>query len=339
MVDGEQDNQENRNAERLASLEAGKDNPTSTGAARLKAMRKKRFAKRSAKTEELAKADETAVKAESSTSAEKMEKTDEKNAEVEVADQPVVNQEGEAEAEEIALPTDKKKYKGVAAIRRQRIIEKRLKEADKPEKAELLGTMPKKQRDLSGYYELLVLIIIFMAGFLIGGMQHESVVVKAGLNYLNPPETVVRVPHVLNGLDYSSEDDEFDVEVEEVGEIDPIFGVDLDKLVEGDDILRKLAKVAVKIHRSIISFPLAILKNPPVLLIVSIFLRKLIKIPKAVQNKQENSNMIMAYLIGFFPLLSSILNLYRRTRKDVGVMFVGLLLGLLVAKGRVTDEL
>ena len=227
----------------------------------------------------------------------------------------------------------------MAAIRRKKLLEKRLKDAYKPEKAEFLEKMPKKQQDLSGYYELFVLIIIFMGGFLIGGVQHESIAVKTGLNYLNPPEIVTRVPHVSDDFEPIGAEDEFNIEVEETGEIDPIFGVNLDKLVEGDNVLRKMAKVAINIHRSIISFPLAILKNPPVLLIVSILLRKLIKVPKPEQSKQENSNMIITYLIGFFPLLSIILNLYRRTSKDVGIMFVGFLLGLLMAKGRVADEL
>lgn len=337
MVDDTQNEQEKRNAERLASLDPGKENPTSTGAARLKAMRKKRFAKKSAKVEGLIKANESVGKVELDTKVTRVEETDDK-ANVKV-DQAVTNQEGEREVEEIVVQTEQKKYKGVAAIRRKKLLEKRLKDAYKPEKAEFLEKMPKKQQDLSGYYELFVLIIIFMGGFLIGGVQHESIAVKTGLNYLNPPEIVTRVPHVSDDFEPIGAEDEFNIEVEETGEIDPIFGVNLDKLVEGDNVLRKMAKVAINIHRSIISFPLAILKNPPVLLIVSILLRKLIKVPKPEQSKQENSNMIITYLIGFFPLLSIILNLYRRTRKDVGIMFVGFLLGLLMAKGRVADEL
>lgn len=110
MVDDTQNEQEKRNAERLASLDPGKENPTSTGAARLKAMRKKRFAKKSAKVEGLIKANESVGKVELDTKVTRVEETDDK-ANVKV-DQAVTNQEGEREVEEIVVQTEQKKYKG-----------------------------------------------------------------------------------------------------------------------------------------------------------------------------------------------------------------------------------
>jgi len=359
--------EKDKNAERLTSVEVG--GPSKNGAARLRALRKKRFKK--------SKAAAAAVVVQSSTPVDETEEQSEKSIPVPVSDPTlaptVVEVENKDAAPSSVLPvscgeassvvnassgsTDGKKWKGVAATRRKKVMEQRqqkLKEAQKSEekaKAVINKMMPSKSNS-APYYELLILLLLFVIAFFIGGSHQENVLTYKQFHYYTPDSHSASVNHdILNVVEESearrtllSEFDDTEDEVHIESNIDPIFGVDLDLIISGDSLFMGLARFAVGIHRKIIYFPVKLLKNPPVFLLTSLMLRNLIRVPK-VQKEAAVSNSLMSTAINFvtssFPGLVSIYEMYKRARGDVYVMLVGFLLGAIVSKtiGGINDEL
>ena len=361
------------NTERLAAIEAKRE-PSASGAARLRALRKKRFKQ---KQEAVAVDNDKEVKdVSAATSLE--ERIPEKPAKVE----PVEEQTRTASPTQPSSETKKYQGKliafggsffkmyicmkfqrihfdiiGVAAIRRKKVMEKRQKEQKEAEKSEkkaqeMIENMTSPKINTAPYYELLVLAILFVCGFFIGGLQRDSFIVKSGFHYLSPSshsEDVGSIPNFQQTQDILDEVDEFGsfgVKEGTEEEIDPFFRVDLDKYTQGDSIFMSAARFAVGIHRSIIYFPAKVMRNPPILLLVAVLIRKIIRVPKFTESKPASDNMVanaMNFISSFFPGLVSIYDTYKRARLDLYIVFTGFLLGaILSTKGDIyasNDEL
>lgn len=225
------------------------------------------------------------------------------------------------------------------------MLEKRQKDQEEAEKSEKYAQQMIENMKLSSktnsapYYELLVLVILFVCGFFIGGLQQESFLVKSGFHYLSPSDNGRKVESISSFQEEHGVADEFDEfrsfgdDQGAEGEIDPIFRIDLDKFTQGDSIFMSVARFAVGIHRTIIYFPSKIVTNPPVLLLVALMLRKIIPTPKIIEEKPAADNMTanaLNFISSFFPGLVSVYDTYKRTRLDVYVIFTGFLLGIIM---------
>jgi hypothetical protein len=187
------------------------------------------------------------------------------------------------------IPTSKKKYQGVAKMRRKMIAQKKIEESDETVggvSSSFEGTMTiagnkvviplkKKVAVLPVWMHIVTVLLLFGAGFDVGIQQfHEDVhihtksaVQEYGIPLVHRQPWKALAPLVSNsdGILSSQEEeylsqqgkdsniDEFqDTENEYVPNIDPIFGIDLDELTNGPGVLNQLAKVAIGMHRSIL---------------------------------------------------------------------------------------
>ena len=191
----------------------------------------------------------------------------------------------------------KKKYMGVAKMRRQMIMKKKQQEgatrssetrASSAVASKVHKTKPliKKLAVLPVYMHILTVLLVFFAGVDVGFQTYQedviihsdNVISQFGLPLIHRslwggPKRQQRL-HKLNGLEGSDVDgasefphDEEFVEIEEayVPNIDPIFRVDLDELTMGPGMLNQLARGAVAVHRFLLRLflytPLSIIET------------------------------------------------------------------------------
>ncbi|GFH51028.1 hypothetical protein CTEN210_07504 [Chaetoceros tenuissimus] len=217
---------------------------------------------------------------------------------------------------------EKKKYMGVVKMRRKKAAEKKKNEesAFEDELKELEKKLPALMKPKSValgpiLIQLTTVLLLFIAGFDVGVQNHAIVkqevpYVHTNLSYVDHGVGVTKIlggkkekPTVLTDFDSNDvvgnveEDDEFgDVKKpagasgasSSVPNIDPVFGVDFDKLTAGSGLFFAMARFAVSIHRtltyfffllplsifrSIIAGPKKLFSNPPVLFLCSILIR------------------------------------------------------------------
>ena len=187
----------------------------------------------------------------------------------------------DTEADQVA--SGKKKYQGVAKMRRKMIAQKKMEEAEGTSTdaatnatvaANVVG-LPKKVAVFPVYMHIVTVLLLFVAGFDVGVQQfHEdiqihtqSAIKEYGIPFVHrkPWQPLAPIVSVAFEEEYLSEHpnkdqdsfinaDEFhDIAVEEyVPNIDPIFGVDLDELTKGPGVLNQLARGAIALHRMIL---------------------------------------------------------------------------------------
>eukprot|EP00535_Pseudo-nitzschia_heimii_P000540 CAMPEP_0197174498 /NCGR_PEP_ID=MMETSP1423-20130617/994_1 /TAXON_ID=476441 /ORGANISM="Pseudo-nitzschia heimii, Strain UNC1101" /LENGTH=520 /DNA_ID=CAMNT_0042623439 /DNA_START=102 /DNA_END=1664 /DNA_ORIENTATION=+ len=244
-------------------------------------------------------------------------------------------------------PTAKKKYVGVARMRRQMLVKKKMEEENNDPGAGSVGDVNSskasqssdgksseesatsssasvakaglsqtKVQTISIYMHMVVILLMFVAGFDVGVQQfHVDVDVRSqvavqeyGVPFVqrNPwnPLTPIAKSGSKDVLEESLSSnpslsgtgdlkDEFDEEMEEeyIPNIDPIFRVDFDDLTKGPGILNQLARGAIAIHKfllwllyygpmgffaSILSIPTAFVESPPGLFLAAIILRQVV---------------------------------------------------------------
>ena len=242
-------------------------------------------------------------------------------------------------------PTTKKKYVGVARMRRKMLVKKKMeeenndtgaasagdtsssKEASDRNSSEESATASSAAAGKAGlskskvqtvpiYMHMIVILLLFVAGFDVGVQQfHVDVDVRSQVavqeygvpfvqrNPWNPLKPITKtgskevLEDNLSSIASSSGtgdlQDEFDEEIDEeyIPNIDPIFRVDLDDLTKGPGILNQLARGAIAIHRmllwifyfgpmgffsSILSIPTAFLESPPGLFLAAVILRQVV---------------------------------------------------------------
>ncbi|CAJ1936802.1 unnamed protein product [Cylindrotheca closterium] len=219
-----------------------------------------------------------------------------------------------AVAEASGYSEPKKKYLGVARMRRKMILKKKTENEEvkgkKEAPQESVGVdsqekaLPKTARN-SIYMHIVTILLLFVAGFDVGLNQfHQDVRVHHQLVFKE-----VGIPLLHNSLSQQEENSlEMDVDIQSHGDlanefdgsdedeslnanIDPLFKVDLDELTKGPGFLNVLARAAVSTHRlllrifyftpkniilSLLSLPQALVKNPPTLCLLALILRQVV---------------------------------------------------------------
>jgi hypothetical protein len=274
-----------------------------SGAARLQAMRRRRFKKSGNKEE-----------SEETPSNPMTQETDD-----EVPETPKEEPQSMAmqeEAVEETPGTETKKYKGVAAVRRQKAKQRAEAAAAATESSDQV-TLPELKRlpinKLPIFMHILTILVLFVSGLQIGLNQpvHETVAVHRTL--VVPQEHGIGITTIFGGGKKGSNDakallqeelsvldhdhiagDEFAQkdrvdDNESEPNIDPLFGVDLDLYTRGDGILMVFGRFAVSLHRinlqifyylpmaivgALISLPRKLLQTPPILFLLALMIRQ-----------------------------------------------------------------
>mmetsp|Transcript_128785 Transcript_128785/g.372619 ORF Transcript_128785/g.372619 Transcript_128785/m.372619 type:complete len:455 (-) Transcript_128785:192-1556(-) len=186
----------------------------------------------------------------------------------------------------------KKKYLGVARMRRN-MIKKRKQEEEEDADGKKEGTAaieetqvdikslskePLKVNTFPIYMHIFTILLLFLAGMDVSLQQyHYSLKVDSELAFVQHGIPVVHrklgpisTAETKSGIfdqDYfaANDGDEFQEEESQPPNIDPLFGVDLDALTSGPGIMNQLARGAVAAHRSLLWFvyylPLSILQS------------------------------------------------------------------------------
>mmetsp|Transcript_2825 Transcript_2825/g.4270 ORF Transcript_2825/g.4270 Transcript_2825/m.4270 type:complete len:506 (-) Transcript_2825:74-1591(-) len=220
----------------------------------------------------------------------------------------------------------KKKYMGVAKMRRKRLAEKKA-QADKADAEEMdSATKDGQLRAISApkpvalgqiLVQLVTALLLFLTGFDVGVQNHVVVKqevpnVHTNLSYIDHGIGAVfkfsgdkesteggGIIDLNESTVAETEEDEFGgsnepkpagatTDTVQEANIDPVFGVDFDKLIAGDGIFFAAARFAVLIHRSLTYFfytlplttihnifaaPKRLFTNPPVLFLCAIIIR------------------------------------------------------------------
>jgi hypothetical protein len=175
----------------------------------------------------------------------------------------------------------KKKYLGVAKMRRKMILKKKIAEAE--DSSKLHSPLTKTDTDLPLeplatqvvtlpiYMYIVTILLLFFAGVDVGLQQyHEDVKIhnNLALNEYGIP-FIHRNPWKDNRSDSGLKllqvepssktqdtfQDEFEEDLDEqdyVPNIDPVFGVDLDEVTKGPGLLNQLARGAIAVHRLVL---------------------------------------------------------------------------------------
>lgn len=175
--------------------------------------------------------------------------------------------------------SERRKYKGVAAVRRQKALEKQkerdaLSSSTTPSAVAMKAPICKKSsvNVFPIIMHMVTIIILVAAGFDIGYQQvvHPTVAIHRTLapqqhgiglwKAFSGTVSTSKEPKALladNQADWSSSEsaNEFDAHVDgfaDQPDIDPLFGLDLDLMTRGDGILFILARGAVACHRALL---------------------------------------------------------------------------------------
>ena len=348
----------------------------STSSSKLAAMRRRRFKKKEPKDT----AKDTATP------------EDEKKPAAETTTPDAPKEEEEDIVEEITTPgaaamseSKPKKYMGVAKMRRKMIQEKKQHEEDaKPTTSVAPGATQKKRSvdTLPIIMHAVVVVLLFVAGLDVGlqqGIDYGSDVVTVVETSWAPKEELRFLRLIPKSLrpalpsdeveeekvekhEIIREEDEFGDTTKEKEEspkenIDPLFGLDLDKVTEGPGLLMFMGRLAVKAHRVNLAifyyFPqriifflyetfLQLLSLPPILCIIALTLRQVVgktllgaKLPDKPVDKSQHKDvmtMIKNFVTGFilksFPTAASLYDGWVHLRADMYVVVCGLMVGL-----------
>jgi len=267
----------------------------SSGASKLAAARRRRFKNKARKETTTAPSTEAAQDAAKTSEATEPsckveEKANEPTESKPKNDAPVAEDKKNAEEE----VTEKKKYLGVAKMRRLRIKEKAAAAKEvgaakvESSSAELSSTMPpplskKQKRTFNGVpvlMHVLTVLLLVAAGLDVGLQQARHNPPGSGVlvHYQPAPRQVgLKILDLFPGgqtkepvkpyRDLGSDTEEWEVDTaqDEFGtdlleddaaeeNLDPLFRIDLDKLTEGPGLLNMLARKAIFVHRLILNF-------------------------------------------------------------------------------------
>jgi hypothetical protein len=367
---------------------------TSSSRSKMAAMRRRRFNKTSKKEE-----GDDAKESNAATPAPSTEVTD---AADKTAAEPVVTKAkdsdneteddkatGETRAEE--SKESKKKYMGVAKMRRK-LIKEKLQQTDATSSEDASSTtnllsevavqlqMAKKKSvrpsTLPILMHVIVVILLFGAGLDLGLQQgiYEPIIYSefaprrlggiaklaawtSGTLIKDSTQSKISIMQEskdsLGTAELTKDEDEFAFDESaqtEEDNLDPLFGVDLDKLTAGPGLYLFMARQAIKFHR----FNLKVLyygpssaitffsSSPPLLCIVAVFLRQIIgkvilgaHLPPKIQDEAEHKdftstikNMLSKLLSASFPMAVKAYDIFVHLRSDMYVVLCGLLVGL-----------
>jgi hypothetical protein len=239
---------------------------------------------------------------------------------------------------------------------------------------------PSKVTKLPIYMHILTILLLFLAGLDVAPRRyHPAVRIERSLSILQNGFPVVHrslgpVVETKESLlldshpDFMVTDeiqDEFEEREENVPNLDPVFGVNLDELAKGPGITNQLVRGAVGVHRSILylayylplsvlqtlaGIPQALLRSPPALCLVALVLRH--GVGKAIlgaglpgtPNLNEKGidvvamakNFVTNFLSTTFPTAVTIYDVFTHLRSDMYVVLCGVFSGLVYAHMRAT---
>jgi hypothetical protein len=284
-----------------------------------------------------------------------------------------------------------KKYMGVAKMRRKKLMEKKLQEAQN-EAPQVLSAAHKKKKKSKSFLDRLpilmhavTVLLLFVAGLDIGMQQHhdygDDLIVHAdfaprqhGLQIVQKmkvPSFITKMMEkkavvekmIVDGKE-SQEDvpviDEFadnDKIDDTPDNLDPLFGIDLDKITAGPGVLLFLARGAIFLHRlnlkmfyylprkifgTMYGTVQQLVNTPPIMALTAITVRQLIgkvilgaKLPVKVKDEKTKTdvmsmvmNMVKTFILGAFPTLVSIYDGWTHLRADIYVVLCGLFVGV-----------
>ncbi len=385
----------NRRMDKVSGL--GDNNEEDKGSSKLAAMRRRRFAnkKKDENKEEVEEEESTVNKEE-----EKKETKEEKTPVTEETKSKV--EEESSVVEEVftpgTQPEEKKKYMGVAKMRRMKLQEKKQQEVQQQQNIPLQQRSTTLADRIPIYMHVLVVLLLFGAGLDVGMQLHLSYskgdmpdIVQRGP--LGPLEMkfVNIVPSAMNPwsptpvekspiLEDSSPTDYFVDPTDEFAEenipkrgvddhdanIDPLFGVDLDKYTAGSGIVMFLGRQAVKVHRlnlalfyygprrlvtGIMGLLLSFRMVPPLLGIIALFLRQVVAsalgahLPAVIEDEAAHKdivstgvNLVKNFLAGSFPKLVTVYRAWTHLRSDMYVVTCGCLVGLALSHSMLVQD-
>lgn len=195
--------------------------------------------------------------------------------------------------------------------------------------------------------------------FLISKLSEKETFVRGGdvkkvrLLEKSTNENIIQPIAVL----VNEESDEF-IEVDDEntmkGVVDPLFGVDLDKLTAGPGPVQWGARQAVKCHRLLLrifyygpihSFKwlIACMTSPPIFCLMALLIRQLVgkvilgaALPDAKKDDEEQKKDVMSmvqtfvtkFLLSSFPTAASLYDVWCHLRADIYVLLCGFFFGL-----------
>jgi hypothetical protein len=287
------------------------------------------------------------------------------------------------------------KYVGVAKMRRRMLQERKQKEsrtdgANGTVKLETVKLPPKiKVSKLPILMHALTVLLLFFAGLEVGLQQaevdyhpanievHTTLAPREGLRVLRrfaksehagkpslkPLDAKVSASESLAAT--AEEEDEFYQIDENNGadateNLDPLFGVDLDRLTEGPGLLSFLGRLAIKAHRVnlsifyylpqrifyyIVDTIKSLLETPPILMLIALFIRQIVAhqilgagLPDASQQLEGQNQtkdvlgMVKGFVSGFilksFPTGVKLYGAWVHLRADMYVILCGLIVGV-----------
>jgi hypothetical protein len=294
--------------------------------------------------------------------------------------------------DKLTSPEDsEKKYMGVAKMRRKKLMEKKLQEAQN-EAPQVLSAANKKKKKSKSFLDRLpilmhavTVLLLFVAGLDIGMQQHhdygDDLIVHAdfaprqhGLQIVQKmkvPSFITKMmekkavveKRILDGEvqedvpfidEFADDDDKID---DTPDNLDPLFGIDLDKITAGPGALLFLARGAIFLHRlnlkifyylprkifgTIYGTIQQLVNTPPIMALTAITVRQLIgkvilgaKLPVKVKDEKKKTdvmsmvmNMVKTFILGAFPTLVSIYDGWTHLRADIYVVLCGLFVGV-----------
>ncbi|GAX09821.1 hypothetical protein FisN_11Lh198 [Fistulifera solaris] len=374
-------------------------NKNNKGSSKLAAMRRRRFANKKTKEEVVEKEEEeaeTTVNKE-----EEEEKKQEKTTPVAKETKSNVDEESSSVVEEVftpgTQPEEKKKYMGVAKMRRMRLQEKKQQEVQQQRSIPLQQRSTTLADRIPIYMHVLVVFLLFGAGLDVGMQLHLSyskgdlpdIVQRGPLgplemkfvnivpSVMNPWSTVEKSPVLEDSrrpTDYSVDPiDEFAEENtpkrgvdNHDANIDPLFGVDLDKYTAGSGLVMFLGRQAVKVHRlnlalfyygprrlvtGIMGLLLSFRMVPPLLGIIALFIRQVVAstlgahLPAVIEDEAAHKDivstgvtMVKNFLAGSFPKLVTVYRAWTHLRSDMYVVTCGCLVGLALSHSMLVPD-
>ncbi|GAX14659.1 hypothetical protein FisN_11Hh198 [Fistulifera solaris] len=368
---------------------------------KLAAMRRRRFAKKKespATTEE----EETKANAkEEEITEESTTKEEQTNEETKEDKTPVAEDTNVEEIEEVyttgTQPEEKKKYMGVAKMRRMRLQEKKQQEVQQQQSIPLQQRSTSLADRIPIYMHVLVVLLLFGAGLDVGMQLHLSyskgdlpeIVQRGPLGPLemkfvnivpsamNPWSSKVETSPILEDssrpTEYSEDStDEFAEHTPKRGvddhdaNIDPLFGLDLDKYTAGSGLVMFLGRQAVKVHRlnlalfyygprKVVTGIWGLLQSfrtvPPLLGIIALFIRQVVAsalgahLPTVVEDEAAHKDivstgvtMVKNFLAGSFPKLVTVYRAWTHLRSDMYVVTCGCLVGLALSHSMLVQD-
>eukprot|EP00980_Cylindrotheca_fusiformis_P023866 scaffold11076_cov122-Cylindrotheca_fusiformis.AAC.10 len=278
----------------------------------------------------------------------------------------------------------KKKYLGVAKMRRKLIMKKKAEEGkseDTSTSNEFKSSVTKKPVSpivrIPVYMHVVTVLLLFLAGVDVGLQQyhedvkiHEQVIFKEFGIPLIHGGPLKNEDSISGAESLDSEVVPSTVELEDEfqsdqmddegagGNIDPLFGVDLDELTRGPGILYQLARGAVIVHRgilqlvyfapiaifnSLLALPWALMQTPPALCLVALVLRQIVGkrilkagIPRPEAEEKDSGIDVIAlvkqgvtkYISSSFPTAVGLYDTFSHLRTDMYIIMCGVFVGL-----------